>query len=113
MCIEFLMSGGNTHPMTEVAKACFDYLSGEEPTEDGLKDYLADEYEAKRIQKCGCGDKDFILKKTETGYQITMGSLNSMLYLITITNSEYSFEHVTFSEGIEDYDEIKYNEYKE
>jgi hypothetical protein len=112
MCIEFLMSAGDIHPMTEVAKACFDYLSGEEPTEDGLKDYLADEVEAKRIQKCGCGDPFFKLSSTDEGYKVTMSNIsNNGVYIIKVTKDDYGFEYGGLSDTIEDYDEIKYNEY--
>lgn len=113
MCIEFLLNEGETHPMTYVSKAVFNYLSKPNPSEDGLRDYLAEEYEANRIKKCGCGDKDFKLTKTSTGYEVTMNSVSGMLYLITITDTEYGYELVPFSYGIEDYGEIKYNEYKE
>ena len=113
MCIEFLSGDGDAHPMTKVSKVIFDYLSNSEPTEDGLRDYLADEYAAKRIQKCGCGDKDFKLTKTETGYQVVMGSVNGMVYHISITDTEYSFELVPISKAIDGYYDMIYNEYKE
>lgn len=112
MCIEFL--SGQRNPMEDIAQAMFDYLSGSEPTEDGLKDYLADEKEKGRITRCGCGDPFFKVTPTDDGYKVIMSSFgNSGVYITTITKEGYSFESGDLSDIIEGYDEIQYNEYTE
>ena len=114
MCIEFELDDSIIgHPMNKVCKVIFNYLLKPDPTEEGLRDFLADEYAAKRIYKCGCGDKNFKLTKTETGYQVIMGSVKGMVYDISITDTDYSFKLVPISKAIDGYYDMIYNEYKE
>ncbi len=113
MCIEALDGGTNRRPhyMKEVSKVVFEYLSTENPNEEGLLGYLKENYDKHRIQKCGCNDRDFKLHTTKTGYKVIMNSSDGMLYVITVTDTDYSYELSSFSEAIDDYDDIVYREF--
>lgn len=115
MCIESLDNSPRRNVIADVASAMFDYISEtEDPTEDGLKDYLADKKEAGKIKRCGCNDPFFKLVQTDDGYKVNIsdGSVSG-LYVVTIKKDHFSFEYGSLSDMIEGYDEIQYNEYVE
>ena len=115
MCIEKLIgeNGEKYDPMMGVVKIINEYLMGKEPTEEGLKEYLSNEYSF--IQKSIKNDTNFNLSKTDLGYEVLLskdGCKSGMFYQVTIAGRQQTYKTL-YPSDMEGYGDIIYNAYKE